>query len=35
MLSGRDIESVAAGMEQIGEWLANAMEQSWQIAGTQ
>ena len=28
-----DLEGIAAGMEQIGEWLANAMEQSWQIAG--
>jgi len=28
-----DLEAVAAGMEEIGAWLASAMEQSWQVAG--
>ena len=28
-----DLEALAAGMEQIGDWLAHAMEQSWQVAG--
>jgi hypothetical protein len=29
----RDIETVAAGCEGSGDWLAHAMEQSWQVAG--
>jgi hypothetical protein len=29
----RDVESVASGVEEIGGWLANAMEQAWQVAG--
>jgi hypothetical protein len=28
-----DLERLAATMEQTGEWLAHAMEQSWRIAG--
>jgi hypothetical protein len=30
----RDLESLAAGCEQTGEWLSGAMEQSWAIAGS-
>ncbi len=29
----RDLESVASGSEEIGGWLAGAMEQAWQVAG--
>jgi hypothetical protein len=30
----RDVESLAAGCEQTGEWLSGAMEHSWGIAGS-
>lgn len=29
----RDLEALAAGVEETGEWLAKAMEQSWQMVG--
>jgi hypothetical protein len=29
----RELEVVASGLEEIGAWLADAMEQSWQVAG--
>jgi hypothetical protein len=28
-----DLDSIAKGVEEIGAWLASAMEQAWQIAG--
>jgi hypothetical protein len=28
-----ELAAVAGAMEQIGDWLAHAMEQSWQVAG--
>jgi hypothetical protein len=30
----REVEALAAGCEQTGEWLADAMEQAWAVAGS-